>query len=101
MPFLLIFSFRIRSVRNTTENGFSGHPIIYQDNHLKRCISENSILNEHARRKEILKSIDRREFQIWQYKQYILENRGVICIRQMQIFGGLSAKKADLIHLLD
>src|SRR6266542_4171979 len=44
-----------------------------QDNHLKRCISGNSILNEHARRKEILKSIDTREFQIWQYKQYILK----------------------------
>src|SRR5581483_9266957 len=45
---------------------FSAH--IYQDNHLKRCISGNSILNEYARRKEILQSIDRREFQIWQYK---------------------------------
>src|SRR6266498_5523331 len=44
-----------------------------QDNHLKRCISGNSISNEHARRKEILKSIDTREFQIWQYKQYILK----------------------------
>src|SRR6266498_854655 len=43
-----------------------------QDNHLKRCISGNSISNEHAR-KEILKSIDTREFQIWQYKQYILK----------------------------
>src|ERR1044071_8478279 len=32
---------------------------IYQDNHLKRCISENSISNEHARKKEILKSIDK------------------------------------------
>jgi hypothetical protein len=41
---------------------------IYQDNHLKRCISGNSILNEHVRRKEIFKSIDRREFEIWQYK---------------------------------
>ena len=40
---------------------------------MKRCISENSILNEHARRKEILQSIDTRKFQIWQYKQYILK----------------------------
>ena len=45
---------------------------IYQDNHLKRCISRNSISNKYARKKEILKSIDRREFEIWQYKQYIL-----------------------------
>jgi hypothetical protein len=30
-------------------------------------------LNEHARRKEILQLIDTREFQIWQYKQYILK----------------------------
>ncbi len=37
---------------------------IYQNNYLKRCISENSISNEYARRKEILKSIDRREFEI-------------------------------------
>ena len=37
---------------------------IYQNNHLKRCISENSILNKHARRKEILKSINRRKFKI-------------------------------------
>src|SRR6266542_574097 len=44
-----------------------------QDNHLKRCISRNTILNEHARRKEILQLIDTREFQIWQYKQYILK----------------------------
>ena len=41
---------------------------LYHDNHLKRCISGNTISNEHARRNEILKSIDRREFQIWQYK---------------------------------
>ncbi len=44
----------------------------YWDSHLKKCISENTILNEHTRRNEILKSIDRREFKIWQYKQYIL-----------------------------
>ncbi len=33
-----------------------------QDNHLKRCISRNTILNEHVKRKEILQSIDIREF---------------------------------------
>ncbi len=41
---------------------------LYHDNHLKRCISGNTISNEHVRRNEILKSIDRIEFQIWQYK---------------------------------
>jgi len=49
-----------------------------QDNHLMRCISGNSISNEHARRKEILESIDTREFQIWQYKQYILREEAKI-----------------------
>src|SRR5207248_3349657 len=48
------------------ENGFS-EANYYRDSHLKRCISGNTILNEHAKRKEILKSIDTREFQIWQY----------------------------------
>ncbi len=37
---------------------------LYHDNHLKRCISGNTISNEHVRRNEILKSIDRIEFQI-------------------------------------
>ncbi|CAB4494836.1 unnamed protein product [Rhizophagus irregularis] len=58
---------------------------IYQDNHLKRCISGNSILNEHSRRKEILKSIDRREFQIWQYKQYILQEEANIKHFQLEL----------------
>uniref|UniRef100_U9SLD5 Uncharacterized protein n=1 Tax=Rhizophagus irregularis (strain DAOM 181602 / DAOM 197198 / MUCL 43194) TaxID=747089 RepID=U9SLD5_RHIID len=31
----------------------------YGDNHLKRCISGNTISNEHARRNEILQSIDK------------------------------------------
>ena len=43
-----------------------------QDSHLKRCITGDTIANEHAKRKEILQSIDDREFIIWQYKQYIL-----------------------------
>ncbi|POG59726.1 hypothetical protein GLOIN_2v1873913 [Rhizophagus irregularis DAOM 181602=DAOM 197198] len=50
----------------------------YRDNHLKRCISGNTISNEHARRNEILKSIDTKEFQIWQYKQYILQEEAKI-----------------------
>src|SRR5437763_6499666 len=41
-----------------------GSTRLYHDNHLKRCISGNTISNEHARRNETLKSIDRREFQI-------------------------------------
>ena len=36
----------------------------YYDSYLKRCISENTISNEHVKRKEILQSIDRREFNI-------------------------------------
>src|ERR1044072_2722337 len=59
---------------------------IYQDNHLKRCISGNSISNEYARRKEILKSIDRREFQIWQYKQYILQKEAKINCLRLELF---------------
>ncbi|RIA89563.1 hypothetical protein C1645_824682 [Glomus cerebriforme] len=46
---------------------------LYKNSHLKRCISENTISNKHARRKEVLQSIDKREFNIWQYKQYILQ----------------------------
>src|SRR6266496_918318 len=52
---------------------YTRHSYRNQDNHLKKCISRNTILNEYARRKEILQSIDTREFQIWQYKQYILK----------------------------
>ena len=59
---------------------------IYQDNYLKRCISGNIILNEHVRRKEILQSIDRREFQIWQYKQYILKEEAKINRLHLELF---------------
>ena len=45
-----------------SETGYN--PRIYHDSHLKRCISENTISNEYAKREEILKSIDRRKFQI-------------------------------------
>src|ERR1051325_4207339 len=69
-----------------SENGLGGHPITYRDNHLKRCISGNSISNEHARRKEILESIDRREFQIWQYKQYILNEEAKINRLHLELF---------------
>jgi len=40
----------------------------YQNNHLKIYISKNSILNKHVRRQEIFQSIDKRKFEIWQYK---------------------------------
>ncbi|GES96036.1 hypothetical protein GLOIN_2v1834454 [Rhizophagus clarus] len=69
-----------------SENGLGGLAITYRDNHLKRCISGNTISNEHARRKEILKSIDRREFQIWQYKQYILEEEAKINRLRLELF---------------
>jgi hypothetical protein len=46
---------------------------LYRDGHLKRCITKVTSSIEHARKKEILQSIDRREFNIWQYKQYILQ----------------------------
>ena len=67
------------------ENGNS-RANYYRDNHLKRCISRNSISNEHARRNEILQSIDRREFQIWQYKQYILKEEAEINRLHLELF---------------
>ncbi|UZO03702.1 uncharacterized protein OCT59_024105 [Rhizophagus irregularis] len=59
---------------------------LYHDNHLKRCISGNTILNEHARRNEILKYIDRKKFQIWQYKQYILQEKAKINHLRLEFF---------------
>ena len=53
---------------------------------MKRCISRNTISNEYARRNEILKSIDRREFQIWQYKQYILQEEAKINRLRLELF---------------
>jgi len=66
--------------------GTGYNPRIYHDSHLKRCISGNTILNDHARRKEILQSIDRREFQIWQYKQYILKEEVKINRLRLELF---------------
>src|SRR4051794_11312905 len=65
-------------------NGYNAR--IYHDSHLKRCISENTILNEHEKRKEILQSIDRREFQIWQYNQYILREETRINRLRLELF---------------
>ena len=53
---------------------------------MKRCISGNSILNEHTRRNDILQSIDRREFEIWQYKQYILREEAKINCLYLELF---------------
>src|ERR1043165_4215231 len=55
------------------------------DSHLKRCISGNTISNEHARRNEILQTIDKRGFQIWQYKQYILQEEAKINHLQLEL----------------
>src|SRR5436305_4260183 len=66
------------------ETGYN--PRIYHDSHLKRCISGNTTLNDHTRRKEILQSIDRREFQIWQYKQYILKEEVKINRLRLELF---------------
>src|SRR5213078_1205273 len=66
--------------------GTGYNPRIYHDSHLKRCISGNTISNDHARRKEILQSIDRREFQIWQYKQYILQDEAKINRLRLELF---------------
>src|SRR2546423_12668951 len=66
--------------------GTGYNPCIYHDSHLKRCISGNTISNYHARRKEILQSIDRREFQIWQYIQYILQEEAKINRLRLELF---------------
>ncbi|RIA79606.1 hypothetical protein C1645_794065, partial [Glomus cerebriforme] len=59
---------------------------LYHDNHLKRCIAGNTISNEHARRNEILKSIDTGEFQIWQYKQCILQEEAKLNRLHLELF---------------
>jgi hypothetical protein len=43
-------------------------------------------LIEHTRRNNILKSIDNREFQIWQYKQYILQEETKINRLRLELF---------------
>ncbi|RGB28530.1 hypothetical protein C1646_767718 [Rhizophagus diaphanus] len=58
----------------------------YQDSHLKRCISGNTISDKHVRINEILQSIDKREFQIWQYKQYILQEEAKLKHIQLELF---------------
>src|SRR3989337_1751581 len=58
----------------------------YQDNHLKRCINGDIISKEHARRKEILQSIDERESTIWIYKQYILQEEAKLNRLRLELF---------------
>ena len=66
------------------ENGF-GRANYYRDSHLKRCISGNTISDEHARRKEVLQSIDRTEYAIWKYKQFILQEEAEIKRLQLEL----------------
>jgi hypothetical protein len=68
-----------------SEKARNAHCMTYRDNHLKRCISGNSISNEHARRKDILNSIDYSEFMIWQYKQFILQEELVMKRLQLEL----------------
>jgi hypothetical protein len=58
---------------------------LYRDGHLKRCIISKANPIEHVRRKEILQSIDRRKFQIWQYKQYILQEEAEMKRLQLEL----------------
>src|SRR5436190_6720807 len=58
---------------------------LYRDGHLKRCITKVTSSIEHARKKEILQSIDRREFNIWQYKQYILQEEAEMKRLQLEL----------------
>jgi secreted Zn-dependent insulinase-like peptidase len=59
---------------------------LYRDIHFKRCINGDIISNKHARRKEILQSINEREFSIWQYKQYILQEETKINRLRLELF---------------
>ena len=83
------------------ENGLSraNH---YRDNHFKSCINEDTISKEHTRRKEILQSIDRREFEIWQYKQYILREEAKINRLRLELFSQSTSysKKDKLASVL-
>jgi hypothetical protein len=58
---------------------------LYQDGHLKRCIVSKANPIEHVKRKEILQAINRRKFQIWQYKQYILQEEAEMKRLQLEL----------------
>ena len=68
-----------------SEKARNAYSMTYRDNYLKRCISGNNISNEHARRKDILNSIDYSEFSIWQYKQFILQEELVMKCLQLEL----------------
>ncbi|GES96959.1 hypothetical protein GLOIN_2v1479550 [Rhizophagus clarus] len=58
---------------------------LYRDGHLKRCITRVTSSIEYAKRKEILQAIDRRKFQIWKYKQYILQEEAEMKRLQLEL----------------
>ena len=58
----------------------------FEDNHLKRCINGDIISNEHARRKDILQSINEKEATIWIYKQYILQEEAKLNRLHLELF---------------
>ncbi|GBB85055.1 hypothetical protein RclHR1_11620010 [Rhizophagus clarus] len=58
----------------------------YRDSHLKSCINGDTISKEYARRNDILESIDTIEFKIWQYKQYILQEKAKINHLCLELF---------------
>ncbi|RGB25267.1 hypothetical protein C1646_802815 [Rhizophagus diaphanus] len=58
----------------------------YRDNHFKRCINGNIISNEHARIKDIFQSINKKEFTIWKYKQFILRKEAEMKRLQLELF---------------
>ncbi|GES88400.1 hypothetical protein GLOIN_2v1479550 [Rhizophagus clarus] len=58
---------------------------LYRDGHLKRCITRVTSSIEYAKRKEILQAINRRKFQIWKYKQYILQEEAEMKRLQLEL----------------
>ncbi|GBB96051.1 hypothetical protein RclHR1_26710001 [Rhizophagus clarus] len=58
----------------------------YRDNYFKRCINRDIISNEHVRIKDIFQSIDKKEFTIWKYKQFILYKEAKMKRLQLELF---------------
>jgi hypothetical protein len=58
----------------------------YRDNHLKSCINEDTISKKYTRRKKKFSSINEKEFTIWLYKQYILEEKAKINRLRLELF---------------
>ena len=55
-------------------------------NLLSSWINGDTNSKEHARRKEILQSIDERESTIWVYKQYILQEEAKLNRLHLELF---------------